>query len=282
MQLTAFSSENRIIWSKTVGGSGRDYNFGPSIVATANGFIVAGITESTDGDVQGKQNSLTATWIVKLEDPSKRLILNQPTYDCSTGAITFNTTGGDGSTITYTAPGITRSAVTNNSGVVEQGLRNDPKVITITATQSGHTATYSFDLKAACSGTTPTTPTVHPDMQPLVDFYNATSGPSWKNKTNWLTGNSPCNWFGVSCNAAGRVTEVSMSSNNLNGTLPASLGNLSELQRFVIFVEPFLNGNLPSSLGNLSKLQLLEIEYTQISGSIPESLGNLNQLSTLR
>ncbi|QJD77318.1 leucine-rich repeat domain-containing protein [Spirosoma rhododendri] len=209
------------------------------------------------------------------------LTLTQPTYNCSTGAITFNTTGGNGSTITYSAPGIMRSSATSNTGTVEQGLRNDPKVITITAMQSGHTTSYSFDLKAFCNGTTPTTPTMHPDMQPLVDLYNATNGPSWKNKTNWLTGNSPCNWFGVSCNANGRVTEVNFGSNNLNGTLPSSLGNLSELQRLVIFIEPLLSGTLPASLGNLSKLQLLEIEYTQISGSIPESLGNLKQLEQL-
>jgi hypothetical protein len=88
--------------------------------------------------------------------------MTQPTYDCATGAITFNTTGGDSSTITYTAPGISRSSVTSNSGTVEQGLRNDPKTITITATQSGYSTSYSFDLKAFCSGTTPNTPTPTP------------------------------------------------------------------------------------------------------------------------
>ncbi|GAB3890407.1 hypothetical protein GCM10028825_26970 [Spirosoma agri] len=91
---------------------------------------------------------------------SGALALTQPTYDCGTGAITFNTTGGDGSPITYSAPGITRSSPTSNTGVVEQGLRNDPKPITITATQSGQTVSYTFDFKAYCSNVTPILPPV--------------------------------------------------------------------------------------------------------------------------
>jgi hypothetical protein len=78
------------------------------------------------------------------------LLLTQPTYNCSTGAITFNTTGGDGTPITYSAPGISRSSETSSTGIVEQGLRYDPKVIPITAMQSGKTVVYNFDLKVEC------------------------------------------------------------------------------------------------------------------------------------
>lgn len=79
------------------------------------------------------------------------LRLTAPTYKCTTGAITFNTMGGDGSLITYSAPGITRSSLSSSTGVVEQGLRNDPKPITIQATQSGNTTSYVFDLPGACN-----------------------------------------------------------------------------------------------------------------------------------
>ena len=102
------------------------------------------------------------TQIVKLkaEPTTPGLTINAPAYNCATGAITFNVSGGDGSPITYSAPGISRASVTDNFGTVEQGLRNDPKVIPITATQSGVSVTYNFDLKAACSST--------PGLQPLV------------------------------------------------------------------------------------------------------------------
>ncbi|KAB7730985.1 T9SS type A sorting domain-containing protein [Rudanella paleaurantiibacter] len=87
------------------------------------------------------------------------LTLLTPTYDCATGAITFNTAGGDGTTITYSAVGVQRSSATNNTGVVEAGLRADPKPLNITATQSGVTVSITFDFGAFCanpgSGTTP-------------------------------------------------------------------------------------------------------------------------------
>lgn len=84
--------------------------------------------------------------------------LAQPTYNCQTGAITFNTTGGDGSVITYTAVGISRASLTNATGTVEPGLRADPKPLVIQATQSGIRATVVFDFAAFCSGTTTTPP----------------------------------------------------------------------------------------------------------------------------
>ena len=84
-----------------------------------------------------------------------RFTLTQPAYNCSTGVITFNTSGGDGSPITYFAPGIQRSAETDRSGTVDVGLRNDPKILTIRATQSGTTVSYSFDFAAYCADVTP-------------------------------------------------------------------------------------------------------------------------------
>ncbi|GAB3940825.1 hypothetical protein GCM10028805_03230 [Spirosoma harenae] len=92
--------------------------------------------------------------------PVSNLTMNAPTYNCQTGAITFNVSGGDGSPITYIAPGVSRASATDNFGTVEQGLRSDPKVIQITAIQNGQSVTYNFDLKAACTNT--------PELKPIV------------------------------------------------------------------------------------------------------------------
>lgn len=54
-----------ILWQRCLGGSG--YEFGASIVQTTDGgFVLAGITTSTDGDVSGNQYG-AAVWIVKLD-----------------------------------------------------------------------------------------------------------------------------------------------------------------------------------------------------------------------
>ena len=92
--------------------------------------------------------------LVKLRaETSAGFTLLQPTYNCQTGAITFTTNGGDGSPITYSAPGIMRASSTSNSGTVEAGLRGDPKTIPITGTQNGQSSTVIFDLAAFCSFT---------------------------------------------------------------------------------------------------------------------------------
>ena len=88
---------------------------------------------------------------------STTLTVLAPTYNCQTGAIVLNTSGGNGSPITFSTPGIQRSSPTSTSGTVEAGVRNDAKTLTITATQSGTgttvtTVSYVFDLKAACLG----------------------------------------------------------------------------------------------------------------------------------
>ena len=92
--------------------------------------------------------------LVKLRaETSAGFTLLQPTYNCQTGAITFTTSGGDGSPITYSAPGIMRASSTSNSGTVEAGLRGDPKTTPITGTQNGQSSTVIFDLAAFCSFT---------------------------------------------------------------------------------------------------------------------------------
>ncbi|OIN56974.1 hypothetical protein BLX24_21700 [Arsenicibacter rosenii] len=80
------------------------------------------------------------------------LVLTAPLYDCATGAITFRTTGGDGSPINYIAIGVQRASLSNPTGIVEPGLRADPKPLMIYATQNGVTVNYTFNFAAFCSG----------------------------------------------------------------------------------------------------------------------------------
>jgi hypothetical protein len=43
----------------------------------------------------------------------------------------------------------------------------------------------------------------------LLDIYDATGGPGWRNNSNWGTPAGACTWYGVSCNADGtKVTQL--------------------------------------------------------------------------
>ncbi|WP_020601487.1 hypothetical protein [Spirosoma spitsbergense] len=113
---------------------------------------------------------VTASFNIIVVDynPYTQLTLVQPDYNCQTGAVTFLTTGGDGTPISYTAPGITRTSLTDNSGIVEQQLRNDPKPILIEASQNGQKSTYLFDFNTYCSNL--------PALRLLTPSYDCQSG----------------------------------------------------------------------------------------------------------
>ncbi|KAB7726872.1 BspA family leucine-rich repeat surface protein [Rudanella paleaurantiibacter] len=71
-------------------------------------------------------------------------------YSCQTGAITFGATGGNGSPVEYFAIGIT-GWTTNVNGMIEAGLRADPKPVTIRVRQNGVEGTpFMFDFGAFC------------------------------------------------------------------------------------------------------------------------------------
>ena len=74
------------------------------------------------------------------------------------------------------------------------------------------------------------------DCQALLALYAATGGNQWTNKTGWGVTKTPCSWFGVGC-IGNRVTSLILEQspndpgNNLVGTLPSALGNLTGLTR---------------------------------------------------
>ena len=116
------------------------------------------------------------------------------------------------------------------------------------------------------------------EYQALVDLYNSTHGSSWSNASGWLAANA-ASWFGVYV-SEGHVAVLDMPTNNLNGTLPDSLGNLSGLQA-IYFSSNQIAGSLPASLWGLTDLDTLDISVNNLSGSIPDSLTNLTNLRVL-
>ena len=113
----------------------------------------------------------------------------------------------------------------------------------------------------------------------LVTLYNSTNGTNWLTTTNWLVTNTPCNWYGITCEA-GRVSRIDLSQNQLSGVIPTALGGLTELQRLYLY-DNQLSGSIPPELGNLTKIQCLYLYSNQLSGSIPPELGNIIQLECL-
>ena len=92
------------------------------------------------------------------------------------------------------------------------------------------------------------------DRESLVALYNATGGPKWDGKYNWLSNIPIGEWLGVTTDDSGRVTELHLIYNHQ------------------------MSGEIPSELGNLAKLTDLWLHHTRLSGEIPRELGNLTNL----
>ncbi|MBN2382412.1 hypothetical protein JXQ70_05970 [bacterium] len=116
----------------------------------------------------------------------------------------------------------------------------------------------------------------------LIALYNSTDGDNWFYNTNWLVGD-PCEnaWFGVTCDAAyTTIIELFLGYNDLSGTIPSELADLSNLY-YLDMESNYLNGSIPSELADLLKLDFLNLSSNYLNGSIPSELANLSSLSHL-
>ena len=118
------------------------------------------------------------------------------------------------------------------------------------------------------------------DKAALVALYNATDGQNWEKSDNWLSDEPLSEWYGITTDITGRVTELGLGDNNLNGMLPAELGNLSSLTSLNLRYNP-LSGRIPAELGSLANLRALRLYGTDLSGEIPRELANLTNLERL-
>ncbi|MDD4489494.1 MAG: C10 family peptidase [Paludibacter sp.] len=103
-------------------------------------------------------------------------------------------------------------------------------------------------------------------------------------KLKWLSivDNSYKNEFKITITQdIGNLTELeSLTLNQLQGSIPSSIGNLKKLKYLTIW-SGNLSGSIPPEIGNLENLSSLQIEDNQLTGSIPATIGDLGNLTTL-
>ena len=119
------------------------------------------------------------------------------------------------------------------------------------------------------------------EREALIALYNATNGAGWTDNSGWVTATegTECTWYGVGC-VADQVQSLHLENNQLSGSIPPELGNLSKLW-YLFMDRNQLTGSIPPELGNLSYLTNLYLNNNQLTGSIPPELGNTNLDYTL-
>lgn len=113
------------------------------------------------------------------------------------------------------------------------------------------------------------------DSLAMVALYNSLGGPGWKDKSNWLEGPLD-SWYGVTV-TEGRVRNIILMNNNLAGTIPAAIGNLSELTYLELGCdEPSptsknnITGTIPNEILNLPNLGYINLSFNSLTGAVPD------------
>ena len=143
-------------------------------------------------------------------------------------------------------------------GLVVLVLSNDE--MSVPASQPDATATPVVSVPTVPATTVPTVAATLPstirdrERTALTALYDATGGEDWKTSDGWLS-NGPLNqWQRVVTDENGRITDLDLAANNLNGEIPTELGNLPNLKLLYIS-DNNLTGALPQSLTGISGLE---------------------------
>lgn len=123
----------------------------------------------------------------------------------------------------------------------------------------------------------------------LIALYNATGGDNWTRNSGWKEGTleadgfgpigSEDSWYGITA-PRDYVSHIYLYGNQLNGTLPSDLADLTQLE-VLDLADNTLSGTIPSSIGTISTLKELDLGTNELTGSCPSELGMLANLEEL-
>lgn len=122
------------------------------------------------------------------------------------------------------------------------------------------------------------------DSLALVALYESLGGDHWSSSNYWLSSQPVSRWAGVTVarvSGQPRVIALQLGANNLQGTLPAAIGDLTALETLHLQHNRALTGAIPSELYQLRALRALRLGFTGLTGELSEAIGQLSQLDTL-
>ncbi|KAF2943206.1 hypothetical protein DAI22_02g049250 [Oryza sativa Japonica Group] len=97
----------------------------------------------------------------------------------------------------------------------------------------------------------------------LIDATNSLS--------SWSIANSTCSWFGVTCDAAGHVTELDLLGADINGTLDALYSAAFENLTTIDLSHNNLDGAIPANISMLHTLTVLDLSVNNLTASSLDS-----------
>ncbi|KAI4323056.1 hypothetical protein L6164_022693 [Bauhinia variegata] len=107
------------------------------------------------------------------------------------------------------------------------------------------------------------------------EFGNLTQLTELDLTRNYINGSLPASLSGTP------LVTLSLLGNRISGSVPPVIGDIATLEALILENNQF-GGPLPSNLGNLSRLRRLLLSSNNFTGTIPESFRNLKNLTDFR
>jgi Leucine-rich repeat (LRR) protein len=118
------------------------------------------------------------------------------------------------------------------------------------------------------------------ERRALVEFYEALGGPDWIERDFWGSDRPVGEWHGVTTDADGYVTVLTIYDNNLIGPMSAAICRLERLYTLHLSFNK-ISGALPDKLGDCRALKNLWVKGNKITGQLPASVAVLPELEYL-
>ncbi|MCY3677602.1 MAG: Ig-like domain-containing protein [Gemmatimonadetes bacterium] len=118
------------------------------------------------------------------------------------------------------------------------------------------------------------------DREVLVALHDATDGPGWQDRYNWMTDKGVNTWEGIATDEEGYVTEIFLPWNKLTGSIPPELGDLARLEVLALYGND-LEGPIPPELGKLDRVRILLLSSNELEGPIPPEIGGMVSVDTM-
>ncbi|KAL1321794.1 hypothetical protein AAHE18_14G152000 [Arachis hypogaea] len=120
------------------------------------------------------------------------------------------------------------------------------------------------------------------DHLALIKFKESISSDPFGVLSTWNSSTHFCNWQGVNCGSEHqRVTELTLDSYNLQGSISPYVGNLSFL-RVLSLQRNNLHGHVPQTISRLFRLRALDLGNNNLVGEFPIGVSNCSKLLGLR
>ena len=272
-----------LLWSLGCGHEPIKPNQAPAVVGTIPAqsvsvghtvdVVVSGYFSDSDGDALSYQAESSNTGVANATVSGDTVWVVGVAKGTATVKVTASDPDGLSATqsFTVTVPNRAPEAV-DSIPAVETQVGDSAATVTVTAFDpEGLSAEQRFPVS------------VGPDRQLsiLEALFESTRGAGSTRSGNWLTDASLDTWYGINVNNQGRIVALDLGQDNLQGTIPPELGDLSSL-RVLELAFNYLTGTIPPELRHLSDLDRLSLLGNDLTGIIPPELGDLSNLHFLR